>query len=107
MDDRKNIPLAERIRGAASCGSGIPLAMGLSAYDFLGVAGEITGQEERYEKLYQTHIAPHDSTDGAGKRVCDLVVEADTMEPKERANLLFWLLVEPFANMDMERRQES
>lgn len=104
MDDRKKIPLAERIRGAAFCGTGIPSAMGISAYDFLGVAGEITGQEERYEKLYQTHIASHDSTDGAGKRVCELVVEADTMEPRDREKILFWLLVEPFANMDMERR---
>jgi len=104
MDDRKKIPLTERIHAAASCGTGIPSAMGISAYDFLGVAGEITGQEERYGKLYQTHIAPHDSTGGVGKRVCELIVEADTMEPRERADLLFWLLVEPFANMDMERR---
>jgi len=101
MADRKQIPLAERIRAAASCGTGIPFAMGISAYDFFGVAGEITGQEERYEKLYQTHIAPHD---GAGKRVCELVVEADTMGPKDRENILFWLLVEPFANMEMEGR---
>ncbi len=103
MDDRKKIPLAERIRGAAACGSGIPQAMGIAAYDFLGVAGEVTGQEERYEKLYQTHIAPYDRTEGIRKRVCELVVEADTMEPKDRENILFWLLVEPFANMDMER----
>ncbi len=104
MDDRQKIPLAERIRGAAACGSGIPQAMGITACDFLGVAGEITGQEERYEKLYQAHIAPHDGAGGAEKRVCELVVEADTMGPKDRENILFWLLVEPFANMEMERR---
>ncbi len=104
MDDRQKIPLAERIRGAAACGSGIPQAMGITAYDFLGTAGEVTGQEERYEKLYQTHVAPHDRTEDIRKRVCELVIEADTMEPEARANTLFWLLVEPFANMEMERR---
>lgn len=104
MDEVKTIPLAERIRGASK--GGFPLALSMTAYDFLGVTGEITGQEERYEKLYQTHIAPHDRTDGMRKRVCELTAEADALEPEDRDNLLFWLLIEPFVNMeDMERRQ--
>ncbi len=103
MTDRKKMPLAERIRGAAACGRGVPRAMGITAYDFLGTAGEVTGQEERYEKLYQVHVAPYDRTSGAGKRVYELAVEADAMGPEARENILFWLLVEPFANMDMER----
>lgn len=104
MDDIKKMPLAQRIRGVSK--AGLPLAMSLTACDFLGVAGEITGQESRYEKIYQDHIAPYDRVAGTGKRVCELVADADVMGPKDRANLLFWLLVEPFANMEeMERSQ--
>ncbi len=105
MNDIRKIPLAERIRGVSK--AGIPLAMSMTACDFLSVAGEITGQEARYEMLYQTHIAPHDRADGMKKRVCELITDADVMEPEDRDNLLFWLLIEPFVNMeDMERRQE-
>ncbi len=105
MNDIRKIPLAERIRGISK--AGIPLALSMTARDFLDVTGEITGQEARYEMLYQTHIAPHDRVAGTGKRVCELIVDADVMEPEDWDNLLFWLLIEPFVNMeDMERRQE-
>jgi len=105
MDNIKTIPLAERICNAST--AALPLALSLTARDFLGVAGEITGQEERYEMLYRTHIAPFDRTSGIGKRVCELIAEADTMEPEDRDNTLFWLMIEPFVTMEeMERRQE-
>jgi len=105
MDDIKKMPLAERIRGVSK--AGLPLAMSMTSRDFLSVAGEITGQEARYEIIYRTHIAPHDRVAGIGKRVCELITDADVMGPKDRDNLLFWLLIEPFANMDeIERRQE-
>ncbi len=105
MDNVKTIPLTERIRNASK--AALPLALSLTARDFLGTAGEITGQEERYETLYRTHIAPFDREGGIGKRVCELIAEADTMEPEDRDNTLFWLMIEPFVTMeDMERRQE-
>lgn len=102
MDNIRKTPLAERIRGASR--TDLPRAISLTARDFLGIAGEITGQEERYEKLYQTRIAPHDKKGDIGKLVCELAVEADTMAPGDRDNILFWLLIEPFANMDETER---
>ncbi len=102
MGNIKILPLSERIRGAG--GTSFPIALSLTAYDFLGVVGEMTGQVERYEKLYQTCIAPHDMM---GKRVYELIEEAHTMEPEEQDNTLFWLMIEPFANLEqMERRQK-
>lgn len=106
MDNIKRIPLAERIRSVVPNKASLPLAMFLYAEDFLGVAGEITGQEERYEKIYQTCVAPYDGTGETEKRVCDLAADADRQRPADRKNLLFWLLVEPFVSIEtMERRE--
>lgn len=68
MDNIKRIPLAERIRSAVPNKASLPLAMFLYAEDFLGVAGEITGQKERYEKIYQTCVAPYDGAGETEKR---------------------------------------
>jgi len=106
MDNIKTIPLAERISGAFK--ADFPRGLLITAYDFLGVTGEITGEEGRYEKLYQTYIAPHDGKDGTHKRVCELIADADSMEPEDRDDILFWLLIEPFANLEpRERGQKS
>lgn len=106
MDNIKKIPLAERIRGVVPSNTRLPLAMSLYAEDFLGVVGEITGQEDRYEKIYQTCVAPYDGTGETEQRVCDLIAGTDGQRPADRNNLLFWLLVEPFVNIEtMERRK--
>lgn len=105
MDNIKKIPLAERIRGVVPNRMNLPLAMSLYAGDFLGVVGEITGQEDRYEEIYQTCVAPYEGAGEAEQRVCDLIAGTDGQRPADRNNLLFWLLVEPFVNIETTERR--
>lgn len=100
MNSSKKIPLAERMHSVVPSKADIPLAMGLRPLDLLELVGEMTGQEARYEGIYQTYIAPHSGTEETPKRVYKLVIDAGELGPKERANILFWLLVDPFATLN-------
>ena len=99
MDKTQQIPLAERIQGAGARSMGLPVAMGLYAEDFIGLVGQMTGQQERYAEVYATHIKPCEGEDG-GKSVRNMVVAADALPPAEKTTLLFRLLVEPFAAIE-------
>ena len=100
MDKVQQISLAERLQGAGPRSMGLPVAMGLYAEDFLGLVGQMTGQQERYAEVYTTRIKPYDGEDGGGKSVRNLIVAADALPPSEKTTLLFRLLVEPFAALE-------
>ena len=100
MDKVQQIPLAERLQGTGPRSMGLPIAMGLYAEDFIGLVGQMTGQQERYAEVYATHIKPYDGEGGGGKSVRNMVVAADTLPPEEKTTLLFRLLVEPFAAIE-------
>lgn len=93
----KKISLTERLRTAVPHGYVLPAAMGLYVEDFYGIVGEITGMKQRYSDLYDTYIKPYDGAEDSPKIVRELVVEAGTLPPADRAVMLFRLLVEPFA----------
>ena len=100
MDKVQQIPLAERLQGTGPRSMGLPIAMGLYAEDFIGLVGQMTGQQERYAEVYATHIKPYDGEGGSGKSVRYMVVAADALPPEEKTTLLFRLLVEPFAALE-------
>ena len=77
MDKVQQIPLAERLQGTGPRSMGLPIAMGLYAEDFIGLVGQMTGQQERYAEVYATHIKPYDGEGGGGKSVRNMVVAAD------------------------------
>ena len=99
MDKVQQIPLAERLQGAGPRSLGLPVAMGLYAEDFLGLVGEITGQQDRYAEIYEKYIKPYEG-EGGGKSVRNMVVLADALPPAEKTTLLFRLLVKPFAAIE-------
>lgn len=99
MDKVQQIPLAERLQGAGAQSMGLPAAMGLYTEDFLGLVGEITGQQDRYAEIYEKYIKPYEG-EGGGKPVRNMVVAAETLSPAEKTTLLFRLLVEPFAAIE-------
>lgn len=100
MDKVQQIPLAERLQGTGPRSMGLPVAMGLYAEDFIGLVGQMTGQQERYAEVYATHIKPYDGEGEGGKSVRNMVVAADALPPVEKTMLLFRLLVEPFAAIE-------
>ena len=97
--DKAKTPLAERIQGAGARSMGLPVAMGLYTEDFLGLVGEITGQQDRYAEIYEKYIKPYEG-EGGGKPVRNMVVAAETLSPAKKIMLLFRLLVEPFAALE-------
>ena len=97
--DKAKTPLAERIQGAGARSMGLPVAMGLYTEDFLGLVGEITGQQDRYAEIYEKYIKPYEG-EGGGKPVRNMVVAAETLSPAKKIMLLFRLLVEPFAAIE-------
>ena len=99
MDKTQQTPLAERLQGTGPRSMGLPIAMGLYAEDFIGLVGQMTGQQERYAEVYATHIKPYEGEDD-GKSVRNMVVAADALPPEEKTTLLFRLLVEPFAALE-------
>ena len=99
MNNVQQIPLAERLQGAGPRSMGLPVAMGLYAEDFLGLVGQMTGQQDRYAEVYATQIKPYEGEDD-GKSVRNMVVAADALPPAEKTTLLFRLLVEPFAALE-------
>ena len=100
MDKVQQIPLAERLQGAGPRSLGLPVAMGLYAEDFIGLVGQMTGQQDRYAEIYEKYIKPYESEDGGGKSVRNTVVSADALPPAEKTTLLFRLLVEPFVALE-------
>ena len=99
MDKVQQIPLAERLQGAGPRSLGLPVAMGLYAEDFIGLVGQMTGQQDRYAEIYEKNIKPYEG-EGGGKSVRNMVVSADALPPAEKTTLLFRLLVEPFAALE-------
>ena len=99
MDKTQQIPLAERLQGAGPRSLGLPVAMGLYAEDFLGLVGEITGQQDRYAEIYEKYIKPYEG-EGGGKPVRNMVVAAETLPPADKTMLLFRILVAPFAALE-------
>ena len=99
MDKVQQIPLAERLQGAGPRSLGLPVAMGLYAEDFIGLVGQMTGQQDRYAEIYEKYIKPYEGECG-GKPVRNMVVAAETLSPAEKTTLLFRLLVEPFAAIE-------
>ena len=99
MDKTQQIPLAERLQGAGAQSMGLPVAMGLYVEDFLGLVGQMTGQQDRYAEISDKYIKPYEGKDG-GKSVRNMVVSADALPPAEKTTLLFRLLVEPFAALE-------
>ena len=87
MDKVQQIPLAERLQGAGPRSLGLPVAMGLYAEDFIGLVGQMTGQQDRYAEIYEKYIKPYEG-EGGGK------------SPAEKTTLLFRLLVEPFVALE-------
>lgn len=100
MDKPQQIPLTERLQGAGTRSMGLPVAMGLYVEDFLGLVGQMTGQQRRYKKVYKADIELYEEVDNKAKTVRDLVVEANTLPQAEKTTLLFRLLVEPFAALE-------
>ena len=68
MDKVQQIPLAERLQGAGPRSLGLPVAMGLYAEDFIGLVGQMTGQQDRYAEIYEKYIKPYEG-EGGGKSV--------------------------------------
>ena len=99
MDKTQQIPLAERIQGAGARIMGLPVAMGLYAEDFIGLVGQMTGQQDRYAEIYEKYIKPYEG-EGGGKSVRNMVVSVDALPPAEKTTLLFRLLVEPFVALE-------
>ena len=104
---RSKIPLAQRLQSAAHGRKGLPWALGIYDLDFYREIGEMTHQEERYQSVYEEHIKPYGSPDGSMKCLYDLVTEADELEEADRQDLLFWLLVEPFATIHTQQNNKE
>ena len=88
------------------CRGRIPVAARLCDIDFFAVISEITGQSRRYQEIYQSQVAPYGTADGDLKSICDLVASSDRLPPAEWEQVLFWLLVEPFAAIEKKERKE-
>lgn len=86
MDKTQQTPLAERLQGTGPRSMGLPIAMGLYAEDFIGLVGQMTGQQERYAEVYATHIKPYDGEGGSGKSVRNMVVAADAPTARGKDN---------------------
>ena len=99
MDKTQQTPLAERLQGTGPRSMGLPIAMGLYAEDFIGLVGQMTGQQDRYAEIYEKYIKPYEG-EGGGKSVRNMVVSADALPPAEKTTLLFRLLVEPFVALE-------
>lgn len=99
MDKVQQIPLAERLQGAGPRSLGLPVAMGLYAEDYIGLVGQMTGQQDRYAEIYEKYIKPYEG-EGGGKSVRNMVVSVDALPPAEKTTLLFRLLVEPFVALE-------
>ena len=99
--------LSERMRGVTPNKIKLPNAVGLCNRDFFAAVGRMTGQEERYQFIYETHIQPYESTPDGSQRICELADEADALEEGEKNNLLFWLLVEPFVTMKENKERND
>lgn len=78
MDKVQQIPLAERLQGAGPRSLGLPVAMGLYAEDFIGLVGQMTGQQDRYAEIYEKYIKPYEG-EGGGKSVRNMVVSVDAL----------------------------
>lgn len=99
MDKTQQTPLAERLQGTGPRSMGLPVAMGLYAEDFIGLVGQMTGQQDRYAEIYEKYIKPYEG-EGGGKSVRNMVVSVDALPPAEKTTLLFRLLVEPFVALE-------
>ena len=100
-------PLSERMRGVTPHRIKLPNAVGLYNRDFFAAVGRMTGQEERYESIYETRIQPYEDMSDGGQRIYELAAEADGLEEGEKNNLLFWLLVEPFVTMKENKERND
>lgn len=98
------LSLQQRISRVRPVKGIVPQATCLCAYDFLGVIGEMLGQSERYETIYNLKIKQYDCADGSKKSVCEMVHAAQHLSSNAQDQLLYWLLIEPFISMD---RQEG
>ena len=104
-ENRRQIPLAERVQRVKGIRS-IPFALGLRDVDFFQTIGEMTGDEEKYNQAYASHIRDYGSTNEERKDIYNLVVLADQLDDEALENLLYWILVEPFAALAKQNQKE-
>lgn len=100
----KKISLAQRMGKVSQFKGKLPRAIGLYDFDFFDEVGAMTAQEERYRSIFEKEIKPYrDTDDDTMERMYTLVTRADELEDSDRQNLLFWLLVEPFATIQNQQ----
>lgn len=111
MDPLIKIPLSERLQSAGTVAPNFLSAFELFISDYYTTMGEMT-QDPRFSATYQTAIAPYSRRNKGGEltelllsEVVDVVSE---LPPPERAEVLYKLLIEPFARLhDCEKESEG
>lgn len=97
------LPLAERLRRAETAAPNFLAAFELFATDFRDGLAELT-MDPRFSVAYNTAIAPYSHRAKAGKTMELLLSEVVAvvvaeLSPTERGEVLYQLLVEPFARL--------
>ena len=103
---KRRIPLAERLQLFQGRYS-FPRAIGLYDADFFNTVGSLTGDPEKYAKIYDTYIREYGSTSEARVDVIDLIKKAQQLDDEALENILYWTLVEPFAAIKQSEKNQN
>lgn len=106
MERPRLVPLEERLQLARGAHA-FPVAIGLYDMNFFDAIGRITGDEEKYDQVYKSHVQEYGSKDQERKDVIDLVIQAEELVDEAQEQLLYWTLVEPFAAIKKAQEQQK
>ena len=85
----------------------LPFAVGLRDVEYFETVGKMTGEEEKYARVYESYIKEHGSTGEKRVGVFDLVAQAEWLDEETQEKLLYLTLIEPFAAISKAEQNQK